>query len=213
MAATKNGAKVLFHGILQSVGIGVDIVAIENGNPIQPHPLKRGLDRTHHTVITVDVELAAAGSVEPLSDSGPVFHAALVQKLPHLGRDDYYIARLAAEKAFQAVLRQTQTVKRRNVEIAKTFLPGQFQDAPGVLYVDGPIEIGHGCCSKANLRQGDTAVANAIEMARFQSWPPCPSDRSLAMRWLVPGCNTSNIPLIPQYAGLWTLCKRPLGAG
>ena len=53
----------------------VDVVHIEDVDPVDPQPLERGLERAHDAVEAVVIDLPARRRVEELADAGALLRA------------------------------------------------------------------------------------------------------------------------------------------
>ena len=146
------------------MGESIDVMHQQDIDAIKPEALKTRLERPHHAVVAIVIDIFQVRHAEKNTGVGLAGLARLDQAAD-LGRYQKFAARLAAQNASDAMLRKAKAVKRRGIEIAQTLVPRPRHGAVAMrLGIDMP-KIAQSRGAEAECGEGQRLAAPCDEVA------------------------------------------------
>jgi hypothetical protein len=148
------------------VGPDVEVVHQEDVDPPGAEALQAVLERTHHAVVGVVVDLGKRQAVLELAVVEGR-RIARLEQAPDLGREHEIGARLAAQRLAEAMLRQAEAVQRRGVEIADAGIMAGLERGPRLGIRERPVHVAERRPAAAHDRDLDPRAAEHPPVAWF----------------------------------------------
>jgi hypothetical protein len=156
----------------------VEIMREEDVHGIDAEPLERILERAHHTVIAVVIDLAARRRIVELADARALLGARQLEPASDLRRQHIILLRLAAQEMIEPRLRKPEPVERCRVEITDARLPGGGERRLRRLFAERAVEIADGRRAEAKLGEADNGAGRRGEIPGSHCPVRLPGQRS-----------------------------------
>jgi len=150
---------------LDAVVPEVEVVDDQEIDAVHAEALQAVLVGAHDAIVAVVEDMVEMQPARPESGVEALGMTRGLEDAPDLGRQDELAARLAVEKAADAMLALAAAVPGRRVVVADAGVPGGLQRRLGVRLADPREQLAQGGAAEAEARQHDLGFA---EPARFE---------------------------------------------